>query len=74
MTRTHSLLMKAVWHHTTCSWVLLYIERWLTAPVQQKDGVLRPRTQETPQGFTNVGESLSPLRIRIGMDVSSRTL
>jgi RNA-directed DNA polymerase len=46
----HTLLMKAVRHHTTCSWVLLYIERWLTAPVQQKDGVLRPRTKGTPQG------------------------
>ena len=46
----HSFLMKAVRHHTNCSWVLLYIERWLTAPVQQNDGVLRPRTKGTPQG------------------------
>ena len=46
----HTLLMKSVRHHTTCSWVLLYIERWLTAPVQQKDGTLRQRTKGTPQG------------------------
>jgi RNA-directed DNA polymerase len=46
----HLLLMKAVRHHTTCSWVLLYIERWLTAPAQQKGGELRPRTKGTPQG------------------------
>ncbi len=46
----HSLLMKAVRHHITCKWVLLYIERWLTAPVQQKDGTLRHRTKGTPQG------------------------
>jgi RNA-directed DNA polymerase len=46
----HSLLVKAVRHHTTCKWVLLYIERWLTAPVQQKDGTLRQRTKGTPQG------------------------
>jgi RNA-directed DNA polymerase len=46
----HQLLMKAVRHHTTCRWVLLYIERWMTAPVQQKDGQLRPRTKGTHQG------------------------
>jgi RNA-directed DNA polymerase len=46
----HWLLMKAVRHHTSCKWVLLYIERWLTASVQQADGVLRPRTKGTPQG------------------------
>jgi RNA-directed DNA polymerase len=46
----HALLMKAVRHHTTCKWVLLYIERWLSAPVQQVDGTLLPRTKGTPQG------------------------
>jgi RNA-directed DNA polymerase len=46
----HRLLMKAVRHHTTCKWLLLYIERWLTAPVQQGDGTLRQRTKGTPQG------------------------
>lgn len=46
----HQLLLKAVRHHTTCRWVMLYIERWLSAPVQQTDGALRPRTKGTPQG------------------------
>lgn len=46
----HALLMKAMHHHTECKWILLYIERWLTAPVQQADGTLRPRTKGTPQG------------------------
>jgi len=46
----HALLMKAVQHHTTCKWALLYVGRWLTAPVQQKDGMLRQRTKGTPQG------------------------
>ena len=46
----HRLLMKAVHHHTTCKWLLLYIDRWLTAPVQQADGTLRQRTKGTPQG------------------------
>ena len=27
------LLMRAVRHHTDCAWALLYIERWLKAPV-----------------------------------------
>jgi RNA-directed DNA polymerase len=63
----HSLLMKAVRHHTTCSWVLLYTERWLTAPVQQKDGVLRPRTKGTPQGGI-VSPILANLFLHYGFD------
>ena len=31
-------------------WVLLYIERWLKAPVQMEDGSIVPRTAGTPQG------------------------
>ncbi len=34
------LLMRAVRHHTQEAWVLLYIERWLCAPVQMLDGTL----------------------------------
>ena len=30
--------MRAVRRHTNCSWVLLYIERWLKAPVRMPDG------------------------------------
>jgi RNA-directed DNA polymerase len=44
------LLLKAVRHHTDCPWVLLYIERWLRAPVQTQDGSIVPRTAGTPQG------------------------
>ena len=44
------LLLKAVRHHTDCPWVLLYIERWLKAPVQMEDGSVVPRTSGTPQG------------------------
>ena len=36
--------------HTECKWVLLYIERWLKAPVQMPDGTLLPREKGTPQG------------------------
>jgi group II intron reverse transcriptase/maturase len=44
------LLLKAVRHHTDCPWALLYIERWLKAPVEMKDGSVVPRTAGTPQG------------------------
>jgi RNA-directed DNA polymerase len=46
----HGLLMKAVRCHTNCRWVLLYIERWLTAPMQKKDGTIISRDRGTPQG------------------------
>ena len=46
----HGLLLKAVRAHTDCAWVLVYIERWLTAPVQMANGTLAPREKGTPQG------------------------
>jgi len=46
----HVLLLKAVWKHTECKWVRLYIERWLKAPMQMPDGTLVQRTKGTPQG------------------------
>ena len=44
------LLMRAVRRHTDCVWVLLYIERWLQAPVSMPDGTLVNREKGTPQG------------------------
>jgi RNA-directed DNA polymerase len=46
----HELMMKAVRKHTDCKWILLYIERWLKAPVQLEDGTLETRDKGTPQG------------------------
>ena len=46
----HELLLKAVRKHTDCGWVLLYIERWLKAPVRLEDGTLEPREKGSPQG------------------------
>ena len=46
----HDLLMKALRHHCDCRWVLLYIERWLKAPLRQQDGSLLARHKGTPQG------------------------
>jgi RNA-directed DNA polymerase len=47
---SHDLLLKAVQKHTSCKWILLYIERWLKAPLQIADGTVVERTKGTPQG------------------------
>ena len=49
-TISHELLLRAVRKHTDCPWVLLYVERWLKAPVQLEDSTLEPRERGTPQG------------------------
>ena len=46
----HELMLCAVRKHTDCRWLLLYIERWLKAPVLSKDGSLVSRDKGTPQG------------------------
>ena len=58
----HDLLLKAVAHHTDERWVLLYIERWLTAPMQMPDGTLVAREKGTPQG-----SPISPLLANLFM-------
>ena len=44
------LLMRAVRMHIDTPWVLLYIERWLKAPVRLPDGTLINPEKGTPQG------------------------
>jgi RNA-directed DNA polymerase len=44
------LIVKAVEAVTDCRWVLLYVKRWLAAPLQHPDGTLVERTRGTPQG------------------------
>jgi RNA-directed DNA polymerase len=46
----HELLMRAVRKHTNIKWVILYIERWLKAPIQMPDGSIVGRDKGTPQG------------------------
>ena len=50
------LVLKAVAHHTDQRWILLYVERWLKAPLQLEDGTLVERERGTPQG-----SAISPL-------------
>jgi len=58
----HDLLLKAVAHHTDERWVLLYIERWLCAPMQMPDGTLVAREKGIPQG-----SPISPLLANLFM-------
>jgi RNA-directed DNA polymerase len=52
----HDLLLKAVSKHTDLPWVLLYVKRWLVAPLQREDGTIVERDRGTPQG-----SAISPL-------------
>jgi RNA-directed DNA polymerase len=47
---SQDLLLRAVKKHAQERWIVLYIERWLKAPVQEEDGRLVPREKGTPQG------------------------
>jgi len=58
----HDLLLKAVAGHTDQRWVLLYIRRWLTAPMRMPDGTLAIREKGTPQG-----SPISPLLANLFM-------
>jgi group II intron reverse transcriptase/maturase len=44
------LVVKAVEANTSASWVVLYVKRWLQAPLQLPDGTLQKRDRGTPQG------------------------
>jgi RNA-directed DNA polymerase len=46
----HGLLLKAVEKHADVPWVVLYVKRWLVAPLQLMDGTLQERDRGTPQG------------------------
>ncbi|KKL95302.1 hypothetical protein LCGC14_1856000 [marine sediment metagenome] len=63
----HDLLLKALQKHTTNKWVLLYIGRWLIAPLQQKDGTLTSRDKGTPQGSV-ISPLLANLYLHYAMD------
>ena len=46
----HELLLRALRKHCQTPWVLLYVERWLKAPMETPEGELIERTKGTPQG------------------------
>jgi RNA-directed DNA polymerase len=63
----HALVLRAVRKYTACRWVLLYIERWLTAPAQLEDGSLVARGQGTPQGGV-VSPLLANIFLHLALD------
>jgi len=46
----HDLLIKAVEANTEDRWVVLYVRRWLAAPMVHPDGTVQDRDRGTPQG------------------------
>jgi RNA-directed DNA polymerase len=46
----HTLVLEMTKKHTDCKWILLYVERWLKAPIQLSDGTLAERNCGSPQG------------------------
>ena len=57
-----NLIIKAVEANTALPWVLLYVKRWLAAPLQLPDGTLQERDRGTPQG-----SSVSPVLANLFM-------
>ena len=64
----HELLLRAVRTHITCKWALLYIERWLKAPMVLEDGTTKERNRGTPQGGV-VSPILANLFMHYAFDV-----
>jgi group II intron reverse transcriptase/maturase len=44
------LMLRAVARHSDQKWVVMYVERWLKAPMLMSDGTLVSRVKGTPQG------------------------
>jgi len=58
----HDLVLKAVAHHNDQRWILLYVRRWLKAPLQREGGSLVARDRGSPQG-----SAISPLLANLFM-------
>lgn len=62
------LVVKAVEAHTDDPWVVLYVKRWLAAPLRHADGSLQERDRGTPQGSA-VSPVLANLFMHYAFDV-----
>jgi group II intron reverse transcriptase/maturase len=61
----HELLMKGLRYYTGKKHILLYCERWLKAPVELPDGIIKhPEGKGTPQGGV-----ISPVLANIFLDI-----
>jgi len=64
----HELLLRALRKHCQCKWLLLYVERWLKAPMQDGEGRIIERSKGTPQGGV-VSPLLANLFLHYAFDV-----
>lgn len=64
----HELVLRAVEANTDQAWVVLYVKRWLVAPVQHHDGTLQARERGTPQG-SSVSPVLANLFLHYAFDM-----
>lgn len=67
----HELLLRAVRKHCSTPWVLLYIERWLKAPMETEEGKRIARERGTPQGGV-VSPLLANLFLHYALDAWMR--
>ncbi len=61
------LIVKAVEANTPLPWVILYVKRWLAAPILMPDGSLAQRDRGTPQGSA-VSPVLANLFLHYALD------
>ncbi|MEO8966196.1 MAG: group II intron reverse transcriptase/maturase [Solirubrobacteraceae bacterium] len=61
------LMLRAVAHHIDQKWVVMYVERWLKAPMLKADGTLVQRVKGTPQG-SPISPVLANLFLHYGLD------
>ena len=61
------LIVKAVEKHTDLPWVVLYVKRWLQAPLALPDGTWQQRDRGTPQG-SSVSPVLANLFLHYAFD------
>jgi group II intron reverse transcriptase/maturase len=62
------LIVKAVEANTDLGWVVLYVQRWLQAPLRLPDGTLQERDRGTPQGSA-VSPVLANLFLHYALDM-----
>jgi RNA-directed DNA polymerase len=61
------LMLRAVARHSDQKWVVMYVERWLKAPMQRPDGTLVQRVKGTPQG-SSISPVLANLFLHYALD------
>ena len=63
----HTLLLKALMKHEPAKWIVMYVERWLKAPIIQDDGTITYPSKGTPQGGV-ISPLLSNLYLHYAFD------